>query len=145
MTIAREACLRNKFENIIIIEKEKKLGFHASSRNSGVIHAGFYYAPNTKKALFCTKANNLLRDYCIKKNVQFKKSGKVVVCEDESQLNILEELYRRGISNKSNIYLFGEKELSNYEPLALTKNKFIWSPNTWSANPINLINVIEKN
>ena len=99
MTIAREACLRNKLENIIM--RKKKLDFMLH-QEIGVIHAGFYYAPNTK-ALFCTKANNLLRDYCIKKNVQFKKSGKALY-EDESQLNILEELYRRGQINYLSIW-----------------------------------------
>ncbi len=144
MTIAREASLRRYFKKIIIIEKEKELGLHASSRNSGVIHAGFYYAPNTSRALFCAKANNLLRHYCIEKNVEIRKSGKVVVCTDENDVQILDELFQRGMSNSSKIFLFEQRELSNYEPLALTREKFIWSPNTWSANPIKLLKVIEK-
>ena len=139
MTIAREAALKKCFKKVTIIEKEYRLGFHASSRNSGVIHAGFYYAPNSQKALFCSEANSLLRNYCIKNKVELKKTGKVVVCKDESELESLNELYQRGVANKSNIYFLDEKELQDYESLALTSSKFIWSPNTWSASPKDLI------
>ena len=139
MTIAREAALKKCFKKVTIIEKEYRLGFHASSRNSGVIHAGFYYAPNSQKALFCSEANSLLRNYCIKNKVELKQTGKVVVCKDESELESLNELYQRGVANKSNIYFLDEKELQNYESLALTSSKFIWSPNTWSASPKDLI------
>ena len=139
MTIAREAALKKCFKKVTIIEKEYRLGFHASSRNSGVIHAGFYYAPNSQKALFCSEANSLLRNYCIKNKVELKQTGKVVVCKDESELESLNELYQRGVANKSNIYFLDEKELQDYESLALTSSKFIWSPNTWSASPKDLI------
>tara|TARA_A100001388_G_scaffold257391_1_gene223167 strand:+ start:1523 stop:2728 length:1206 start_codon:yes stop_codon:yes gene_type:complete len=139
MTLAREAALRNDFSKITLIEKEEQLGFHASSRNSGVIHAGFYYAPNSKKALFCSEANTLLRDYCLTNKVELIKTGKVVVCKDEKELEILYELYERGVANKSKIYFLDEKELKHYESLAITNSKFIWSPNTWSANPKDLI------
>ena len=139
MTIAREAALKKCFKKVTIIEKEYRLGFHASSRNSGVIHAGFYYAPNSQKALFCSEANSLLRNYCIKNKVELKQTGKVVVCKDESELESLNELYQRGVANKSNIYFLDEKELKDYESLALTSSKFIWSPNTWSASPKDLI------
>ena len=59
--------------------------------------------------------------------------GKVVVCNDKNDVKILDELYQRGINNSAKIFLFKEK-ISNYEPLALTREQFIWSPNTWSAN-----------
>ena len=144
MAIAREAALRKSFTKITLIEKEKNLGFHASSRNSGVIHAGFYYSPDSKKGLFCAEANRLLRKYCLDNNIETRKSGKVVVCEDEEQVEILKNLYKRGVLNNSNISLFNAEKLDNYEPLALTYSKFIWSPNTWSANPKELIKSMQK-
>ena len=144
MTVAREAALRKCFHKITIIEKEKSLGFHASSRNSGIIHAGFYYTPDTQKALFCAEANSLLRNYCTKNNVELRKTGKVVVCKNKSELETINELYTRGIKNKSKIYLFNKEELNNYEPLAKTTSKFLWSPNTWSVNPKHLIKVMSN-
>ena len=139
MTLAREAALRKNFSKITIVEKEDQLGYHASSRNSGVIHAGFYYAPNSTKALFCSQANKLLREYCLINKVPLKRTGKVVVCKNETDLKILKELYQRGLENKSEIYLFNEDKLVDFESLALTYSKFIWSPNTWSASPKELI------
>ena len=50
ITIAREAAHNKLFSNITVIEKETNLGIHASTRNSGVIHAGFYYSPDSFKA-----------------------------------------------------------------------------------------------
>ena len=139
LTIAREAALRKYFNTITIIEKEDQLGFHASSRNSGVIHAGFYYSPNSQKAKFCSQANKLMREYCLKNKVEISRPGKVVVCKDQSELETLKELYSRGLENQSKIYLMNENKLEDYESLALTFSKFIWSPNTWSANPRDLI------
>ena len=68
VTIAREASISNLFGEITLIEKEKLAGFHASTRNSGVIHSGFYYSADSNKARFCSNGNKLLREYCIEKN-----------------------------------------------------------------------------
>ena len=58
ITIAREAKKSNLFRQIIIIDKENKAGFHSSTRNSGVIHSGFYYSPDSYKAQFCSEGND---------------------------------------------------------------------------------------
>ena len=62
LTNAREAFLVQKFNEITVIEKENKFAIHSSTRNSGVIHAGFYYLSNSKKAKFCSSANKMLRE-----------------------------------------------------------------------------------
>ena len=66
ITIAREAALSKKFSEIRLLEKDDNLGTHSTTRNSGVIHAGFYYSPESKKAKFCSAGNKLMREYCIK-------------------------------------------------------------------------------
>jgi len=50
LAIAREILLSNKNSKVIIVEKETEVGLHASGRNSGVLHAGFYYSPDSLKA-----------------------------------------------------------------------------------------------
>ena len=94
VTIAREAALSKKFTEILVIEKDKKLGTHSTTRNSGVIHAGFYYSPDTKKAKFCNKGNILMREYCLKNNLKTNKCGKVVVTRDKFQEEVLFDLYQ---------------------------------------------------
>ena len=77
VTIAREAAKNNLFSEITLIEKEKQAGFHASTRNSGVIHSGFYYSADSNKARFCSSGNKLLREYCIEKNLEFSDQEKL--------------------------------------------------------------------
>ena len=55
--------LMDQYENILIVEKESTFGRHVSSRNSEVIHSGFYYKPNSLKANLCVKGNKLLYDF----------------------------------------------------------------------------------
>ena len=144
MTIAREAAISKKFKKILILEKETTLGAHSSSRNSGIMHSGFYYAPNSQKAFFCSEANKLIRNYCIRNNINLLKCGKVVVENSEKENDVLNELFDRGKKNGCEIYLLDKKKLSSIEPLAKTKKQFIWSPNTWSASPKELIEKLES-
>ena len=96
ITIAREAALSKKFSEIRLLEKDEKLGTHSTTRNSGVIHAGFYYSPESKKAQFCSEGNKLMREYCIKNNIKTNRCGKVVVTRDQKEEEILFELFNRG-------------------------------------------------
>ena len=144
LTIARQAYLENKFNDISIVEKEQKFAIHSSTRNSGVIHAGFYYLSNSKKAKFCASANKMLRDYCIENNLPVNKCGKVVVTKNTEEEKILLELENRGNKNGCDIRILPKKELSNFEPNAKTFSNFLWSPNTWSASPIDVVENIVK-
>ena len=135
LTIAREADKRNIFGKIIIIDKEKTAGYHATTRNSGVIHSGFYYTPESNKAKFCAEGNKLMREYCIKKSIQNNKCGKVVISKNQKEDEVINELGRRAKINNSKVEILYKEELKNYEPSAITNNVFLWSPNTWSASP----------
>ena len=63
LTIAYEISSRDPKAKIAIFEKEKNIGFHASGRNSGVVHSGIYYPSNTLKAKVCVKGNKLMHDF----------------------------------------------------------------------------------
>jgi L-2-hydroxyglutarate oxidase LhgO len=85
---------------VSIYEKESNLGMHASSRNSGVIHAGFYYSPESLKARFCADGNKELKALCKGNDLPLKETGKVVVTSNLDEVGKLETLYRRGLENK---------------------------------------------
>lgn len=138
ITIARQAALSKAFQKIIVIEKEKKFGIHSSTRNSGVIHSGFYYAPNSKRARLCADGNKLLREYCLTNSIMVRKCGKVVVTENEDQEEVLFDLFNRGIYNNCEVKILPKEKLSLYEKYAKTFKNFLWSPNTWSTSPIDL-------
>lgn len=135
---------RNPNRKVLIIDKEDKPGVHASGRNSGVLHAGFYYSPDSLKAKFCRLGNLELRQFCKENNLQILETGKVVVCQDKKDVVRLEELYRRGIANQVNIEILDSKDLDKIEPAAQTVDKFIWSPTTAVGNPKVVINKLAE-
>ena len=130
---------RDPNRNVLVIDKEEKPGIHASGRNSGVLHAGFYYSPDSLKAKFCMLGNLELRKFCKENNLQILETGKVVVCQDKKDVARLEELYRRGVANGVNIEILDSKDLEKIEPAAQTVDKFIWSPTTAVGNPMDVI------
>jgi L-2-hydroxyglutarate oxidase LhgO len=101
---------RNPSRKVLIIDKENKPGVHASGRNSGVLHAGFYYSPDSLKAKFCRLGNLELRKFCKENNLRILETGKVVVCQDKQDVLRLEELYRRGVENSVDIELHSIQE-----------------------------------
>lgn len=122
--------------NIVIIEKEKSVAKHASGRNSGVLHAGFYYTADSLKAKFTRDGNRRLKEFCHQEGLAINECGKVVVCKSEDELQTLQELYNRGIKNGVNVRLIDENELSEIEPNAKTVSKALHSPDTATVNPV---------
>ena len=125
--------------NVIIAEKEKDIALHASGRNSGVIHAGFYYSPDSLKAKFCRDGNFELRKLAKKFGIPVKNVGKVVVTRNEDEDSRLDTLFDRGIANGVELEIHPEEKLKNFEPLAITHNRFMWSPNTGISDSILIV------
>lgn len=129
---------------ISIFEKEQNFSGHASARNSGVLHAGFYYSPESLKARFCREGRDELESLANKYSIPIKKIGKVVVAQNQSGETRLETLLQRGIANGVELERLPESELFKFEPLARTQGSFLWSPNTTVSNPV-LINEALRN
>jgi len=127
---------------VSIYEKESNLGIHASSRNSGVIHAGFYYSPESLKARFCSDGNKELKALCKGNDLPLKETGKVVVTSSIDEVGRLESLYHRGLENKIDLELLDANLLTKFEPAARTHGKFLWSPTTAIADPRSVINCL---
>lgn len=86
---AREILLRHPNLKIAIVEKERKLAYHQSGHNSGVIHAGIYYKPGSLKAKLCVEGLLLTYAYCDEKKIPYKKVGKLIVATDKAQAETL--------------------------------------------------------
>ncbi len=129
---------------VLVADKEESLGAHASGRNSGVLHAGFYYSPDSLKAKFCRDGNRALREVIARHSIEIRETGKVVVTKSLDELPRLEKLYERGNHNGVDIKLLPASELPNYEPLAVTHGQFLWSPTTAVSNPQDVIKAIAK-
>jgi len=139
ISLGIELLTQKPTKKILIIDKETRPGVHASGRNSGVLHAGFYYSPDSLKAKFCKQGNLELKKFCNTNNLEVKENGKVVVCQDKNDVTRLMNLFERGIANGVEIELLESKELSRIEPAAQTVDKFIWSPTTAVGNPKEII------
>jgi len=131
-------------KEICIIEKEASLGAHASGRNSGVLHAGFYYAPDSLKAKFTRQGNQELKEFCEERGLRLNKCGKIVVAQNEGELEVLFELKRRGDINGVELYVITEKELKDLEPNAKTHKYALFSPNTATVDPLEVLKAIES-
>ena len=124
---------------VMVTDKEKDIALHASGRNSGVIHAGFYYSPDSLKAKFCRDGNFELRKLAKKYGIPVKDVGKVVVTRNEDENSRLNTLFQRGIANGVELEIHPEEKLKDFEPLAITHNRFMWSPNTGISDSISIV------
>lgn len=144
LTIAREIRRRFPAETIALLEKEKSCGEHASGRNSGVIHAGFYYSPDSLKAKLTRIGNIRLHQYCHDENIPLNSCGKIVVASNEAELKDLHELKRRGDLNSIPLDLLSESEAKKLEPRIKTFQQALFSPSTSSVDPQLVVNSLQK-
>ena len=144
LSIGNSLLQKNPKANVLVADKEDSLGAHASGRNSGVLHAGFYYSPDSLKAKFCRDGNRALRKVIARHSIEIRETGKVVVTKSLDELPRLEKLYERGIQNGVDIKLLPASELPNYEPLAITHGQFLWSPTTAVSNPQDVIKAMAE-
>ena len=144
ISVARELRKRFSDSRVTLIEKEQRCAEHASGRNSGVLHAGFYYSADSLKAKFTRDGNKLLRGYCEYKKIPVNKCGKLVVTKDASELLSLEELLKRGRNNGVVLEEITAEEAQNIEPRVLTYERAIFSPTTCSVDPLLVVESLEQ-
>ena len=144
LSIARE--LRNKFHGakVILIEKEDHCGEHASGRNSGVLHAGFYYTADSLKARFTRDGNRALTEYCESNGLKINKCGKLVVTQNEGELQWLDELMSRAEKNGVDLQIVDQKEAESIEPRVKTYQRALFSPTTSSVDPGEVMTHLHK-
>ena len=137
--VARELKRRFPDTGVTLLEKEVACGLHASGRNSGIIHAGFYYSADSLKAKLTRAGNQTMIDYCEAKKIPLNRCGKLVVAKDEKDLSQLNELLRRGVANGVRLENLTEQQAREIEPRVKTHQRAIFSPSTTSANPQRVI------
>ncbi|HNR86838.1 MAG TPA: L-2-hydroxyglutarate oxidase [Spirochaetota bacterium] len=144
LALARELAERYPGRSITVIEKESAEALHGSGRNSGVLHAGFYYTANSLKARFTRDGNRELTAYCEKHGLAINKCRKVVVAKNEAEVEGLRELERRGRTNGVAVSLIDEKELREIDPNAKTTQFALYSPATATVDPVEVCGAIRR-
>ena len=142
LTVAREFVSRG-VGDILILEKERALGLHASGRNSGVLHAGMYYTPDTLRAKYCVDGNRLMKEFCREKGLTLKETGKVILAPSSAEVEALHELKRRADLCGARASLIDGKRLRELEPYAAVRNEALFSPDTAVIRPIEVLQALE--
>lgn len=102
--------------SITLVEKEERLAFHQTGRNSGVLHSGIYYRPGTLRATNCRTGKKAMEDFCEEHGVAYEKCGKVIVAVDKSELPNLDTIFERGKANGVTCEMISRERLLEIEP-----------------------------
>ena len=117
-------------KTICVFEKENILAKHQTGNNSGVIHAGIYYQPNSQKAQFCWPGSLLLRKFCDQNEIEYEMCGKLIIATKEDEIERLNNLHERGLKNGvKGLELIDKQKIKEIEPY-VEAIKGLWSPNT---------------
>lgn len=128
LATAHALCRRYPDKHITLLEKETTLAYHQTGRNSGVLHSGIYYKPNSLKAINCRTGKQLMEDFCAEQGIAYQLVGKVIVATEEKELPALNNLYQRGLANGVECGMIGREQLLELEPHVLNAIQAIHVP-----------------
>jgi (S)-2-hydroxyglutarate dehydrogenase len=117
LAVARELIARHPGASLTVLERDDDVARHQTGHNSGVVHAGIYYAPGSLKAELCVAGARAIYEYCDQRGIRCERRGKLIVARDRSELARLDELERRGIANGvPGLVRLGPEQLRELEP-----------------------------
>ena len=116
LATAYEVLRRRPGADVLVVEKESEVARHQSGHNSGVIHAGVYYAPGSLKARFCREGAAATREYCDEQGIPYVDTGKLVVATSEVEVRRLADLTDRARANGLTVTPLTGDELREREP-----------------------------
>ncbi|WP_367971542.1 L-2-hydroxyglutarate oxidase [Vibrio scophthalmi] len=103
-------------KRILLVEKESEYALHQTGHNSGVIHAGVYYAPDSLKADFCVRGAVATKQFCAQHEIPFEECGKLIVATNSLEVTRLDTLYQRCQQNGIDVERLDEVQLKLAEP-----------------------------
>lgn len=126
--------------SIALIEKEVDIGKHSSGNNSGVLHSGIYYKPNSIKAKICIEGKERLTDWIKSKNLPILRCGKLILPQDASLDHKIDKLAINAAKNNVEVDIVNENGINKISPVARSASgRALWSPNTCITSPIDII------
>ncbi|MDD1784285.1 L-2-hydroxyglutarate oxidase [Enterovibrio sp. ZSDZ35] len=116
LSVARELQQRQPHAHIVVVDKEQSVANHQTGRNSGVIHAGIYYTPNSLKARFCKEGNLAIKAFCEQHDIPYEECGKLLVATSNVELSRMDALKKRATENGLEFEVLSAQELKSKEP-----------------------------
>ena len=118
-----------KGSSVVIFEKEDQFAQHQSGHNSGVIHAGIYYAPGSLKAKLCREGLEATKAFCDEHKIPYESCGKLIVATNALEEKRIDDLYERAMANGLKLKKIDAKTLKEIEP-HITGTRALLSPET---------------
>jgi L-2-hydroxyglutarate oxidase LhgO len=120
LAVARRLAQLRPDAQLTVVDKERDVAVHQTGHNSGVVHAGLYYAPGSLKARLCTRGRGLLREFCAEHGLAYDECGKLVIARGDDELPALREIERRATENGvPGLRRLSAAELTDIEPAAI--------------------------
>jgi len=142
--LAVAAQLSHAGHEVFVCEKEKTAGSGVSARNSGVIHAGLYYPPDSLKSRFCLQGRDRLYAFCEARGIAYKKTGKLIVATDGNEEAKLKQIFENarlvGVDDLEQLDVAAVRTL---EP-ALDVSAALLSPSTGIVDPAQFVAALES-
>ena len=116
LSTAWQLIKENPGKKVVLVEKESKLASHQTGHNSGVIHAGIYYAPESLKAKFCRQGLEDTISFCKENNIPYEQCGKLLVATNKVEIKRMDALFVRAVSNGLEVEKLDKNQLKAKEP-----------------------------
>jgi L-2-hydroxyglutarate oxidase len=130
LATARELLIRHPDLAVTVLDKEDRVAAHQTGHNSGVLHAGLYYAPGSLKARLCREGKAAMERFAEEHSIPVDRCGKLVVALDASELGRFEDLRQRAEANGvEGLQVLGPEGIAEHEPHA-AGIRALWSPGT---------------
>ena len=142
--MAITAEIAQHYENVFLLEALPRLGLGASTRNSGVIHAGIYYQTGSRKAFHCVRGAQMLYQFCAAHNIPHQRIGKLIVADSTEGLPQLEALKKLGDSNEvAGLEIVEAEFIRQFEPNVISPLA-LYSPHTGIVEAEELIKTLAR-
>ena len=128
LAVARALALAGR--EVVVLERNSRIGEETSSRNSEVIHAGIYYPKDSLKAVLCVRGKQLLYAYCEEKSIPHRRCGKLIVALADEQAGQLDSIRTRALANRvRDVQMLSAAEAAALEP-GVRCTAALFSPST---------------
>jgi L-2-hydroxyglutarate oxidase LhgO len=128
--LASALAIAQQARSTVVLERHPRPGLDTSTHNSGVIHAGIYYPPDTLKSQLCIRGRPLLYDFCARHGVPHERCGKLIVAPDDDDVPELERLHRAGKANGVERLDFVDRAFITAREPAVRAVAALFSPDT---------------
>jgi len=144
LSVAKELTERYPSAKIAILEKEQRIGMHASGRNSGVLHSGIYYPQDSLKSQVCAVGAKRMFHFAQEHKIPCKKMGKIIIATSEQEVPIIDFLLKNAANNNIQAQRLNEKEIKEIEPHASPFQCGIFAPDTASIDSKKVLETLRE-